>query len=165
MRDSFLTIIYSAGHETTSATLSFMWYQLLKNPEAFHKAQQQVDEVVGNDIVSLDHIPKLPYIDACIKETLRLNSPITGFGVSPKQETLLAGKYKIEATDAMSVNLQGLHHDPAVWGEDHNEFRPERFLNGGFQALPPNSWKPFGNGLRACIGRGFAEQEMMLNTV
>jgi cytochrome P450/NADPH-cytochrome P450 reductase len=41
-------------------------------------------------------------------------------------------------------------------------FRPERFLDGGFEALPCNAWKPFGNGRRACIGRAFAEQEMVM---
>jgi cytochrome P450 / NADPH-cytochrome P450 reductase len=142
-----------------------MWYQLMKNPEKFHKAQAEVDSVVGDSVVTLDHLPKLPYIDACIKETLRLNSPIAGFGVIPKEDTyLLNGKYKVNRGDVMSVNLAGLHHDPAVWGNDHNEFKPERFLDGKFAELPPNSWKPFGNGLRACIGRGFAEQEMILNT-
>jgi cytochrome P450/NADPH-cytochrome P450 reductase len=142
-----------------------MWYNLLKHPEAFHKAQKQVDEVVGDKVLSIEMLPKLPYIDACIKETLRLNSPIPAFGVIPREETLLGGKYRVKKGDVVNVNLKGLHHDPAVWGDDHNEFRPERFLDGGFQDLPPNSWKPFGNGLRACIGRGFAEQEMILKYV
>lgn len=142
-----------------------MWYNLLKNPETFHKAQAQVDEIVGDQTVTLDMLPKLTYVDACIKETLRLSSPITAIGLTPKKATHLAGgKYKINEGDAISVNLKGLHTDPNVWGNDANEFKPERFLNGGFQALPPNSWKPFGNGLRACIGRGFAEMEMVINT-
>ena len=110
-------------------------------------------------------LPKLQYIDACIKETLRLNSPIPVFTVIPKEDTSLAGgKYRVKKGDTITMNLKGLHHDPAAWGSDHNDFKPERFLDGGFQQLPPNSWKPFGNGLRACIGRGFAEQEMLLNT-
>ncbi|KAK3705239.1 hypothetical protein LTR37_013400 [Vermiconidia calcicola] len=154
-----------AGHETTSATLSFMWYNLLKHPEAFHKAQKEVDDIVGDQVLSLDMLPKLTYIDACIKETLRLNSPIPLVSVNPKEDTSLAGgKYRVKKGDVMTINNKGLHHDPMVWGQDHNEFKPERFLDGKFQALPPNSWKPFGNGLRACIGRGFAEQEMVANT-
>ncbi|KAK5166584.1 uncharacterized protein LTR77_008127 [Saxophila tyrrhenica] len=153
-----------AGHETTSGTLSFLWYNLLKNPEAFHKAQKQVDEVVGDHVLSVEMLPKLTYIDACIKETLRLNSPIPLFSVIPTDDTLLGGKYRIEKSDAITVNLAGVHNDPAAWGPDHGEFRPERFLDGKFQNLPSSSWKPFGNGLRACIGRGFAEQEMLLNT-
>ena len=142
-----------------------MWYNLLKNPEKFHKAQQEVDEVVGDKVVSLDMLPHLHYIDACIKETLRLNSPVPIFNVLPFEDTHLAGgRYHVTKDDLLMFNLKGLHHDPKVWGVDHNEFNPERFLDGGFAALPPNSWKPFGNGLRACIGRGFAEQEMLLNT-
>lgn len=62
------------------------------------------------------------------------------------------------------MNLYGLHHDPAVWGNDANFFRPERFLDGAWDRIPPNAWKPFGDGMRACIGRTFAEQEMILVT-
>ncbi|KJZ75343.1 hypothetical protein HIM_05269 [Hirsutella minnesotensis 3608] len=154
-----------AGHETTSGTLAFMWYNLLKNPEKFHKAQQQVDEIVGDNVVTPEMVSKLTYIDACIKETLRLNGPISFFSGVPKEDTWLAnGKYAVKKNTAITVNLKGLHHDPAVWGNDANEFKPERFLNGGFEALPPHSWLPFGRGMRACIGRGFAEQEMLINT-
>jgi cytochrome P450/NADPH-cytochrome P450 reductase len=60
------------------------------------------------------------------------------------------------------MNLYGLHHDPVIWGNDANIFRPERFLDGGWERLPKNSWKAFGDGMRACIGRAFAEQEMIL---
>jgi cytochrome P450/NADPH-cytochrome P450 reductase len=60
------------------------------------------------------------------------------------------------------MNLKGLHHDPKVYGDDADVFRPERFLNGGWENLPPNAWKAFGDGIRACIGRTFAEQEMIM---
>ena len=105
----------------------------------------------------------MTYVDACIKESLRLSSPIGIFSVQAKEETLLDGKYLIPKGQSIQLNLKGLHHDREVWGEDVDVYRPERFLNGGFQALPPNSWKPFGNGMRACIGRSFAEQEMVIN--
>ena len=52
--------------------------------------------------------------------------------------------------------------DPTIWGEDANEFRPERCLDENFSKLPKNSWKPFGNGERGCIGRDFAWQEVIL---
>ncbi|KAF7192712.1 Bifunctional cytochrome P450/NADPH--P450 reductase [Pseudocercospora fuligena] len=152
-----------AGHETTSATLSFTYYNLLKHPEKMLKAQKQVDEVVGDSVLSLEHVPKLDFVDACIKETLRLSSPINGSTLASKEDQVLAGKYFIPANTSVTFVNRALHHDPKVWGEDHNEFRPERFLNGGFQALPPNSWKPFSTGARACIGRAFAEQEMVMN--
>ncbi|EPE27540.1 Cytochrome P450 [Glarea lozoyensis ATCC 20868] len=153
-----------AGHETTSSTLSFTYYNLLNNPEKLHKAQQEVDEVLGDSIMTVDHIPKFKYIDACLKETLRLSSPINGISVKPKQDTTLGGgRYTVSREDFISVNMKGLHHDVKVWGEDHDEFKPERMFDDKFNALPPNSWKPFGNGARGCIGRGFAWQEMLMN--
>ena len=60
------------------------------------------------------------------------------------------------------MNLRGLHHDPKIWGGDADIFRPERFLDGQWEKLPKNAWKPFGDGERACIGRQFAEQEMIM---
>src|SRR5205085_6721801 len=55
-----------------------------------------------------------------------------------------------------------LHRDPQVWGPDAEAFRPERFAPEVAASLPPNAWKPFGNGARACIGRPFAMQEAQL---
>jgi len=70
--------------------------------------------------------------------------------------------YQVAVEDKLIINLPVLHRDPKVWGADADQFRPERMLDGGFENLPPNSWKPFGNGMRGCIGRAFAWQEMML---
>ena len=91
------------------------------SPGSKLKAQAEVDAVVGDNVVTLDHLSKLPYIDACIKETLRLNSPISAFGVIPKKDTTIGnGKYKLYRGDAITFNVKGLHHDPAAWSEDHN---------------------------------------------
>jgi len=152
-----------AGHETTSSTLSFTYLNLLKNPEKLLKAQQQVDDIIGDSVISLEHLPKLTYIDACIKETLRLSSPIPSWTLCPRQDTRLAGKYPVSENTQVTSVLRSLHHETAVWGDDHDEFIPERMMDGRFEKLPPNSWKPFGNGMRSCIGRGFAEQEMVIN--
>lgn len=125
-----------------------MFYSLLKNPETLHAAQKQVDEVLGDETLNLSHIPKLTYIDACIKETLRQNSPIGGIALRAKGDTQLDGKYDITATDTIVLSLKTLHRDPEVWGKDADAFRPERMLNGGFESKPPNSWLPFGHGMR-----------------
>ena len=87
-----------------------MWYNLLKNPDKFHKAQKEVDEVVGDSVITLDMLPKLHYIDACIKETLRLDSPIALFSVIPKEDTFLAGgRYRIRKGDEFLVSLKGAY--------------------------------------------------------
>jgi cytochrome P450/NADPH-cytochrome P450 reductase len=103
-------------------------------------------------------------LEACIRETLRVQGPISQIQIKPKKDTVIGNKYRISEKTTIQCNLVGLHHDPRVWGDDADEFRPERLLNGGFEALPPNAWKPFGNGRRACIGRAFAEQEMLMAT-
>ncbi|TVP89544.1 MAG: cytochrome P450, partial [Pseudomonadaceae bacterium] len=151
-----------AGHETTSGLLSFALYFLLNNPEALHKAQAQVDEVLGESLPSLEQLSQLRYIEQILMETLRLWPTAPAFAVSPREQTLLAGKYPITPRDVLMVMLPMLHRDPQVWGDDADAFRPERFDPELEKALPPNAWKPFGNGMRACIGRPFAMQEAML---
>ena len=131
-----------AGHETTSATLAFAYYNLVKSPNTLHRAQQQVDEVVGDKVLTVEMLPKLTYIDAVIKETLRVSSPIAAFNVTAQSDQVLGGKYAISKGQPVTCVLRSLHHDPKVWGDDHDEFKPERMLDGGFQKLPPNSWKP-----------------------
>lgn len=88
--------------------------------------------------------------------------PIALNSKSAKQKTKIAGKYEVEPDWQILLNLKLFMRDPKVWGDDGDKFRPERFLDGGFERLPKNAWKPFGDGVRSCIGRGFAEQEMIM---
>ena len=155
-----------AGHETTSGLLSFLFYYLIKNPEAYRKAQAEVDSVIGTESIQVHHVNELPYITACLREALRLQPTAPAFTVTPKSENgeLLAGKYFIPRGVGIVAVLPAIHRDPAVYGEDVDDFRPERMLDENFNRLPPNSWKPFGNGARGCIGRLFAWQEAMMVT-
>jgi cytochrome P450/NADPH-cytochrome P450 reductase len=154
-----------AGHETTSGTLSFAMYHLLKNPEAYNKLQKEIDEVIGRDPVTVEHLTKLPYLSAVLRETLRISSPINAFGLEAIEDTFLGGKYHIKKGEIVLSLLSRGHVDPVVYGPDADKFIPERMLDDEFARLNkefPNCWKPFGNGKRACIGRPFAWQEMLL---
>lgn len=84
-----------------------------------------------------------------MRETLRLCSPIPQIGVTPREDTLLAGKYPVKKDEMTVLMVKKMHLDPAVYGEDAEEFKPERMLDEPFNKLPKNAWKPFGNGLRA----------------
>ncbi|KAI5860380.1 cytochrome P450 [Durotheca rogersii] len=159
--DNLITFLI-AGHETTSGLLSFAFYELLKHPEAYRKAQQEVDMVIGKGPITVEHMSKLPYIAAVLRETLRVDSPISQYALTAKEETLLAGKYLIRPDETIGVLIKKAHCDPAVFGADAEQFKPERMLDEPFNKLPKNAWKPFGNGLRGCIGRPFAWQEATL---
>ncbi|KKF96040.1 NADPH--cytochrome P450 reductase [Ceratocystis platani] len=164
--DNLITFLI-AGHETTSGLLSFAFYEMLKKPETYQKAQAEVDAVIGREPIALHHLTKLPYIAAVLRETLRLDSPIPGFPLECIEETLIAGKYRVYPDEVVTCILNGVHRDPVVYGPDPLAFRPERMLDAEFeQRLKdyPDCWKPFGNGMRACIGRPFAWQEALLCT-
>ncbi|KAK7432595.1 hypothetical protein QQZ08_000802 [Neonectria magnoliae] len=89
------------------------------------------------------------------------------FGVEANEDTVIGGKYLIRKGEVVSALLNKAHLDPVVYGEDANEFKPERMNDENFARLNkefPNCWKPFGNGKRGCIGRPFAWQEAILVT-
>lgn len=151
-----------AGHETTSGLLSFATYLLLKNPDVMQKARAIVDEVLGEEMPRVEHLAQLRYIEQILMESLRVWPTASVFTVGPHKDTVLAGKYPLTTRDAVMVLEPILHRDPKVWGEDADAFRPERFAPENASQLPPNAWKPFGNGARACIGRPFAMQEAQL---
>ncbi|TRY25403.1 cytochrome P450, partial [Geobacillus sp. LEMMJ02] len=101
-------------------------------------------------------------IEHILMETLRIWPTAPAFAVSPLADTTFGGKYAVSPDDIIMILTPMLHRDVSVWGEDVEAFRPERFAPEHAEQLPPNAWKPFGNGARACIGRPFAMQEAHL---
>lgn len=121
-----------AGHETTSGLLSFVFCNLLQHSSAYRAAQKEVDEVCGKGPITADHLPKLKYVAAVLRETLRLNptAPLFSTTLHPSVDeassTIGSGKYALEKGQPVAAVLVNIHRDPAVYGEDANAFRPER---------------------------------------
>lgn len=151
-----------AGHETTSGMLSFTIYELLKNPHTLELLKKEVRDVLGNRRPRYEDLSKLTYIEACLKESLRLYPTAPAFAVTPiKEHELVAGEYEFHRGQTLLILAPCVHRDPAVW-ERPEKFIPERMLQDNFAKIPPNAWRPFGNGKRSCIGRAFAMQESIL---
>src|SRR5579871_5110710 len=155
-----------AGHETTSGLLSCTIYALLKHPDILKKAYDEVDRVFGPDVnakPTYQQVTQLTYITQILKEALRLWPPAPAYGIMPlKDETIGGGKYKLKKGTFITILVTALHRDPSVWGPNPDAFNPDNFSKEAEAARPINAWKPFGNGQRACIGRGFAMHEAAL---
>jgi cytochrome P450/NADPH-cytochrome P450 reductase len=154
-----------AGHETTSGLLSCTLYALLKHPEVLKKAYAEVDRVLGPDTEArptYQQVTQLTYITQVLKEALRLWPPAPAYGIAPLQDETIGGKYRLKKNTFITVLVMALHRDPSVWGPNPDAFDPENFSKEAEAARPVNAWKPFGNGQRACIGRGFAMHEAAL---
>ncbi|KAG9088707.1 hypothetical protein FS749_001950 [Ceratobasidium sp. UAMH 11750] len=152
-----------AGHETTSGMLSFAMAHIMNNPEVYAKVRHEVDTVLGGEPIKFEHLSKLMYINAVLRESLRVTPSIGQFAVTPyKDEIVGGGKYLIKKDTPVVILAGDVGKDPAVWGDDADRFNPDRMLDGKFEALPPKAWLPFGSGARACIGRPFAWQEALI---
>ncbi|KAG7943810.1 hypothetical protein I3843_15G063600 [Carya illinoinensis] len=154
-----------AGTDTTTVTMTWALSLLLNNQETLKKAQQELDLQIGRDrLVMESYLKNLVYIQAVIKETMRLY-PAAPLSVPHKssEDCTLAG-YHIPAGTCLLVNLSKIHRDPQVWS-DPTKFCPERFLTTHkdvdfkgqhFELIP------FGSGRRVCPGISFALQVMQL---
>ncbi|WP_347551838.1 cytochrome P450 [Pseudalkalibacillus hwajinpoensis] len=149
-----------AGHETTSGLLSFTLYYLMNNPDKLAKAQEEVDRVVGDAIPDYKQVKQLKYVRMILNESLRLWPTAPAFSLYAKENTTLNGEYAVEKDDVFTLLIPELHRDKSVWGEDVEAFIPERFEDPS--AIPHHTYKPFGNGQRACIGQQFSLHEATL---
>lgn len=122
---------------------------MLHNPEALQKAQQEVDAVVGKGPIQFQHMSKLPYIEAALRETLRLNPSAPSLSVGPlpgtKGPVTLKGKYVIPPDATILVLLTKVQRDPAYFGEDANEYKPERMFEEKFRDMRRAAWKVCNN--------------------
>ena len=152
-----------AGHETTSGLLSFAVYYLVKNPDVAARARAEVDEVLGATAApTFEQVQRLTYVRQVLDESLRLWPTAPGFTRTPLEDTVIGGRYAIPAGTPITVISQALHRATSVWGPDAEEFDPDHTAPARMAQVPPNAYKPFGTGQRACIGRQFALQEAAL---
>ncbi|CAD5168711.1 unnamed protein product [Musa acuminata subsp. malaccensis] len=152
-----------AGTDTTSTTIEWAMAELMRNPDIMRKIQDELDAVVGKErAVEESDVPKLEYLRAVTKETLRLH-PVAPLLVprSPSSPCTVGG-YTIPKGSKVFVNVWMIQRDAAIWGEDAVEFRPERFLTAaddkyGFRGTN-FAYLPFGSGRRMCAGISLAEK-------
>jgi cytochrome P450 len=146
LRDELITILL-AGHETTATSIGWAFERLLRTPRALERLTAEVKAGESGD-----------YIEAVIKETLRVRPVVTEVFRAPTQRTELGG-YLFEPGTQLAASILLVQYDPALYPPDPHTFRPERFLDGAPESY---TWVPFGGGVRRCIGAAFAQLEMRI---
>jgi cytochrome P450 len=154
LRDEMVTLLL-AGHETTAVTLAWVFHRLLLHPEVLQKVQDELRAVAGGGPPEPEHVPRLEYLDAVIRETQRVHT-IIPLVVRRLQRDLIIGGVELPKGVLVAPAIPLLHKRKDVWGDPEN-YRPERFLE---RRPTPFEFLPFGGGVRRCIGAAFAHYEM-----
>jgi cytochrome P450 len=142
IRDEVMTLLF-AGHDTTTATVTFLFHELARAPEWADRAAASAGD-----------------LELCLDETLRLFPPAW---VGPRrslEDFEFAGQ-TVPAGAFVNYSSWASHRLPDVWDEP-DAFRPERFLPEARQRLSKGAYIPFGGGSRTCIGMRFGQQEIRL---
>ncbi|XP_051128151.1 cytochrome P450 CYP82D47-like [Andrographis paniculata] len=149
-----------SGSDTNTVMLVWSLSLLLNNPKELKKAQQELDEKVGRERrVELSDMSNLVYLEAIVKECLRLYPAAPLSAVREFSEDCNVGGYEIEKGTMLFVNIWKLQRDPQLW-EEPDKFLPERFLTtAGHRDF---QWIPFGGGRRICPGVNLALEMMKL---
>ncbi|CAE7213467.1 unnamed protein product [Rhizoctonia solani] len=171
--ETFLFLL--AGSDTSSNTLSSLCYHLAINPQMQRELQTELDQHIPLDssddseeqtglgiVPEYEQIKDLPYLNACIKEALRIHSTVgTGLPrVVPPGKTLKVAGHTFKAGSVISVPSYTTNRS-SVWGPDASEFRPERWLEENAGSLN-KYFVPFSVGPRSCIGRNLANMDLLL---
>ncbi|XP_015055307.1 3,9-dihydroxypterocarpan 6A-monooxygenase [Solanum pennellii] len=163
--------LFLGGTDTTSVGLQWGIAELLNHPKALKKLQEEIDRVVGpNRLVDDSDIPNLPYLQAVVKETLRVHPSLPLVFRKCREDCVVNG-YTIPKNSRLVLNIYAINRDPNEW-RDADEFIPERYLvnSGGGEenqlAIEPDEleamkgqnfcYVPFGGGRRGCPGAGLA---------
>eukprot|EP00057_Strongylocentrotus_purpuratus_P025422 XP_011679896.1 PREDICTED: cytochrome P450 3A6 [Strongylocentrotus purpuratus] len=157
-------IFFTAGAETTTTLLGFIFYALSMNPDIQEKLISEVDEVTpSRDSVGYSSIATMPYLDQVVCETLRLFPPA---GISNRMcnETFVHNGLMIEKGTQVFIPVYNIHRDPDYWPEPE-KFDPERFTKEAKAKQHPLAWQPFGAGPRNCIAMRFALMETKMAVV
>ncbi|GLJ19479.1 hypothetical protein SUGI_0351730 [Cryptomeria japonica] len=148
-----------AGAETSAVTIEWALSALIKHPDVLCKAQQELDMQVGRDrLIKESDVNRLKYLQAIVKETLRLYPTAPLLLPHESIEACKVGGYHFPAGTQLLVNVWAIQRDASVW-ERPTEFDPERFVNSGKEIdVKGQDFKliPFGSGRRVCPGISLA---------
>jgi len=159
VRDEVMTL-FMAGHETTAVALSWSWYLLAQHPEADGRLAEELRTVLGGRPPTAADLPRLPYTEMVVTESMRLYPPAYALGRQAATSTEVAG-HSIARGVIVILPTLVVQRDPR-WFEEPEAFRPERWEDERARRLPRYAYFPFGGGPRQCIGNGFAMMEAVL---
>ncbi|KAG8157001.1 hypothetical protein KVR01_013223 [Diaporthe batatas] len=156
-----------AGSDTTSISLNATYYNIIKHPRVQARLRAELDGAHARGALSeppsFAETQALPYLQAVLKEALRVH-PAVGlclWRAVPAGGATLCGRYFPAGTN-VGVNCWVAHRNREVWGEDADEFRPERWLEAPEERLRAMNamYMPFGLGSRTCIGKNISLLEI-----
>ena len=145
--------LIAGGTESSAVTVEWAISELLKKPEIFKKATQELDEVIGRERwVEEKDIVNLPYINAIAKEIMRLHPVAPMLVPRLAREDFSVAGYDIPKGTQVLVNVWTIGRDPTIW-DNPNDFCPERFLDKAIDVRGHDfELLPFGAGRRMCPG-------------
>jgi cytochrome P450 len=139
-----------AGHDTTAAALAWALYHVHRDTDV---RERLADELTANPVPRA--MPRLPYLSAVIKETLRMH-PAVPIVLRRLVEPQSIGPLRFRAGDTVGIAVPAIHFSRELWPDPYR-FNPDRFLNSN---PTPFEYLPFGGGHRRCLGAAFAHYEM-----
>ncbi|KAJ3337710.1 hypothetical protein HDU93_000658 [Gonapodya sp. JEL0774] len=164
LRDVLLNFMI-AGRDTTAQTLSWVFWRLSQNPSVEKKTREEILRVVGKGEPSYDAMKSLVYTHAVFNETLRLHANVPSNRKEVTRDDILPGtKTPVRKGDIMTFHPFVMGYSTKIWGEDANEFKPERWINedGSLRKENQFKWPVFNAGPRVCLGMNMATQEAVV---
>jgi cytochrome P450 len=159
IRDQVMTLLF-AGHDTTTSTVSFMFYELARHPQIVQRLQRELAEKTAGGRPTAAQLVsgELSELEMVLDETLRKYPP-AWIGPRRAVESFEFEGRTVPARAFINYCSWASHHLPDVF-EQPEEFRPERFTPEARAALPKGAYVPFGGGSRTCIGMRFGQLEV-----
>lgn len=152
-----------AGFETTAIMNGFIGYYLSLNKHVQERLRQEITSAQGSEKKELSYetLTSLPYLDAFVKEVLRINPPVIRYDRVATEDVILDNGLKIDKGTVVRIPIFHVHHKEDLY-PDHEKFNPDRFLS---KDSDPYSFLTFALGVRNCIGWQFALMQAKLMTV
>uniref|UniRef100_A0A8C5Q042 Cytochrome P450 4B1-like n=1 Tax=Leptobrachium leishanense TaxID=445787 RepID=A0A8C5Q042_9ANUR len=148
------------GHDTTASGVSWILYCMAKYPEHQRRCREEIREVLGErDTLEWDDLSQIPYTTMCIKESLRLYTPVPLLARQLGKPITFCDGRSLPEGSLVSVCMDSIHRNPSVWNEPE-VFDPSRFSQENSAQRHSHAFLPFSAGPRNCIGQSFAMNEM-----